>query len=267
MSDSNEIRLVAIDIDGTLLGPDGTMSRENLEAVHRLRADGREVVLASGRSHANMLPFHKALDLSSPLVSVHGGVVREPDGRVIGAQTLHHDLVAELTRLGRKEKLSVMHYRDSGVFLERATAITEYDQSRNAEPQRLVDDLMADCSGVHKVMWVGEPDNVSRAQSLHEKELQLSADLYDTDPLYLEFVPKGVSKAAGLELLAGQFGIDSQRVAAFGDGNNDVPMLAWARFGVAMAHATSAARGAAALVGPDGCSATALARAINLLFF
>ena len=265
MPNSKEISLVAIDIDGTLLGPDGTMSRENREAVWKLRADGREVVLASGRSHANMLPFHKALGLSSPLVSVHGGVVREPNGRVLGAQTLDHELVSELTLLGRQECLSVMHYRDSGVFLEKTTPITEYDQSRNAEPQRLVEDLLEDCSGVHKIMWVGETVDVARAHSEHGRKLQCRADLYDTEPLYLEFVPKGVSKAAGLDLLARQMGIDSRRVAAFGDGNNDVPMLAWAR--VAMAHATSAAREAAAIIGPDGCSTTALARAINLLFF
>ncbi|MCA9781727.1 MAG: HAD family phosphatase [Candidatus Eremiobacteraeota bacterium] len=267
MTRPNDIRLVAIDIDGTLLGPDGTMSRENREAVLRLKAEGREVVLASGRSHANMMPFHKSLGLSSPLVSVHGGVVRAPNGRLHGAQTLDETFVAELTRLGRKEKVSVMLYRDSGVYLEMTTAVTEYDQSRNAEPQILVSDLLADCSGVHKVMWVGEPDDIARVQAEYENKLRDRADLYDTDPLYLEFVPKGVSKAGGLALLARELGVDSQRVAAFGDGNNDVPMLAWARFGVAMAHATGAARKAATLIGPEGCSATALARAIDLLFF
>ncbi|MCA9791733.1 MAG: HAD hydrolase family protein, partial [Candidatus Eremiobacteraeota bacterium] len=95
--------------------------------------------------------------------------------------------------------------------------------------------------------------------------LEQRLDSYATDPVCLEFISPGVSKARGLSLLADQMGIDPSQIAAFGDGDNDAPMLAWAGFGVAMAHATQAARSAARAIAPEGLAGTALARAIALV--
>src|SRR4051794_2539998 len=69
-------RLAAIDLDDTLLGPDKAISRENAEAVQRLRSAGVHCVLASGRRHDNMIRFHKALDLKGPIVSCNGALVK-----------------------------------------------------------------------------------------------------------------------------------------------------------------------------------------------
>ncbi|MGE0490528.1 MAG: Cof-type HAD-IIB family hydrolase [Vulcanimicrobiota bacterium] len=266
MNNNASIRLAAIDIDGTLLGPDGSLSRENVAAVNRLRTAGLEVVLASGRSHANMLPYHRALGLSSALVSVHGAVVREADGGPRAATLVDEALVVELTEVGRHEDLSVLYYRDAGIFLDKTSPLTDRDQTMNAEPHRIVSDLLSDCSGVHKVMWMGDPERVARASQRHQSRFLQRLDCYATDPVCLEFISPGVSKAVGLSLLADELGIEPGQVAAFGDGDNDAPMLAWAGFGVAMAHATQAARSAARAIAPEGLAGTALARAIALVF-
>ena len=266
MSEHKDIKMVAIDIDGTLLGPDGTISQENAQAVQRLKSQGLEVILASGRSHANMLPFHTSLQLTSPLVSVHGAVVRESSGRPKGASVLPEQVVRELTVAGREADAAVMLYRDEGVFFERRTPVTEFDQSRNAEPQKFVADLLQDCSGVHKVMWLTQPERIDQLKSPVTQRFSAEADIYHTDPPYLEFVAPGVSKAVGLGLLAEELGLKSSEIAAFGDGNNDVPMLAWAGIGVAVAHATEAAKSAARLIGPEGPADTALARAVRVVF-
>ncbi|MCA9795607.1 MAG: HAD-IIB family hydrolase, partial [Candidatus Eremiobacteraeota bacterium] len=163
MKTTQKIRLAAIDIDGTLLGPDGSLSAENLAAVQALKSAGLEVVLASGRSHANMLPYHRALGLSSALVSVHGAVVREADGGPRAATLVDEALVVELTEVGRSEELSVIYYRDAGIFLDKTSPLTDRDQTMNAEPHRVVSDLLSDCTGVHKVMWMGEPTRVADA--------------------------------------------------------------------------------------------------------
>lgn len=264
--DAREVKLIALDIDGTLLGPDGELGRENRRVVQALLALGKEVVLASGRSHGNMLPYHAALGLSSPLVSVHGAVVRDSTGAEKAATLLADGTIRALTLAGRELGLSVVQYREEGVFLEQVNAQTEFDGTRNQEPQHLITDLLAGTPKVHKVMWLGDAGLVNAAVPRAREAFAMVADIYATDDGYLEFVSPGVSKAAGLEVVCAALGLEAHQVAAFGDGNNDAPMLSWAGLGVAVAHATESAKQAARLIGPDGPAQSALAGAIRAAF-
>ena len=260
-------RLAALDIDGTLLGPDGTLSEANRLAVASLRKAGVVVVLASGRSHANMLEFHETLGLETPLVSIHGALVREAAGTEVWSHgVLPENLVKELTLAGREAGFSVLHYRHEGVFLEAVTERTEFDQSRNREKQKLVDDLLESAGPTHKVLWLGEPEVLNRWAQAAARPWENELHRLFTDPGYLEFMPTGVSKAVGVEVVARSLGFDASQVATFGDGNNDAPMLAWAGMGVAMPHGSVAAKEAATQVGPDGPAEEALARALEIVF-
>ena len=265
--------LAAVDIDDTLVGPDGVISAANAEAVARLLAEGTHVVLASGRSFTNMLPFHRALGLpAGPVISAQGAVVQDShSGAVCFSHAMPEDAVADVTRDGRARGFAVQHYRPGGIHVDTRTRWTEYDQSRNSEPHRHVDDLLA--SGeeggvpgdVAKIIWLGDPDaitaSVSEAHARYDARLAVTR----TDPPYLEFSAQHVSKATALAAVAESLGVPRDRVVAFGDGNNDAPMLAWAGLGVAMPHAAALARAAADVVAPDGDPETALARGIAML--
>jgi len=86
-----------------------------------------------------------------------------------------------------------------------------------------------------------------------------------TDPPYLEFSAPNVTKATALAAVARELGVAQADTLAFGDGNNDAAMLAWAGLGVAMPHASPAALAAADWVGPDGDPETAFARAVAMV--
>jgi Cof subfamily protein (haloacid dehalogenase superfamily) len=264
--------VAAVDIDDTLVGPDGVVSSANAAALARLVAAGTRVVLASGRSHANMLPFHRMLGLPpGPIISSQGAVVQESDtGAVRFAYAMARDDVAAVTRHGRERGFAVQHYRPGGIHTETRTRWTAYDQTRNAEPHVAVRDLLAAGEGgmvpddVMKMIWLGDPDAimhaVSEAQARHEARLAVLR----TDPPYLEFTAANVNKATALAAVAESLGASRADVVAFGDGNNDAAMLAWAGLGVAMPHAAPSARAAADRVGPDGDPETALARAVAM---
>jgi len=265
--------LAAVDIDDTLVGPDGVISTENAAALRRLLADGTHVVLASGRSHANMLPFHRSLDLPpGPVISSQGAVVQDS---ATGAVRFMHAMlpaeVAAVTRDGRARGFALQHYRPSGIYVETQTRWTVYDQSRNAEPQRLVPDLLTtgdDGAAPHdvvKMIWLGEPEAITAAVAEAHAHFNGRLTVTRTDPCYLEFSPPNVNKATALAEVAAGLGVPQAQVVAFGDGNNDTPMLAWAGVGVAMPHAHPAARAAANRVAPDGDPETALARAVAML--
>ncbi|GAC1516649.1 MAG: Cof-type HAD-IIB family hydrolase [Gemmatimonadaceae bacterium] len=261
-------QLAAIDIDGTLLGPNGVLSSDNIAAVTRIRQSGLRVVLASGRSHENMIPFHDALGLEpGPVISAQGAVVRTvPKGDIWFEHLMRPADALAVTREGIARGFSVQQYRRDGIYIQARSRWTDYDQSRNAELQRLIPDLLTDAgAGVLKVIWLGEPDQIVEASVGARVAYGASLAVTLTDPEYLEFYDASVSKAVGLAVTAERLGIPRERVMAFGDGNNDAPMLAWAGVGVAMSHGRESAKRAASIVAPDGDPATALARALDQL--
>ena len=262
--------LAAIDIDDTLVGPDGVISDANAAAVARLLAQGTRVVLASGRSHANMLPFHRALGLPpGPIISAQGAVVQDSEtGAVRFEYAIRPTDVLDVTQEGRASGFAVQHYRPTGVYVERRTEWTDYDQSRNSEPHRLVPDLLAAGErgavpdDVAKIIWLGGPDPINAMLASVHARYDARLTVTRTDPPYLEFSAQNVNKATALAAVAAELGVAQAQVLAFGDGNNDAAMLAWAGLGVAMPHARDSARTAANQIGPDGDPETALARAL-----
>lgn len=264
--------LAAVDIDDTLVGPDGVVSAANVAALQRLAAAGTRVVLASGRSYANMLPFHRMLGLPpGPIISSQGAVVQDSEtGAVRFAYAMAPDDVTAVTRHGRESGFAVQHYRPSGIHTETRTRWTEYDQTRNSEPHVEVPDLLAAGTDgavpddVMKIIWLGDPDAITRAVPEAHARHDARLAVLRTDPPYLEFSAANVNKATALAAVAESLGASRAEVVAFGDGNNDAAMLAWAGLGVAMPHAAPSARDAADHVGPEGDPETALARAVDM---
>jgi len=265
--------IAAIDLDDTLVGRDGMISAANVAAVARLVAVGVRVLLASGRSHANMLPFHRQLGLSpGPIISAQGAIAQDShSGEVWFEIAIPVAEVAEVTRDGLAHGFAVQHYRPSGIHTDRRTKWTEYDQGRNAEPHRHVDDLLTSGAGgavpddVAKIIWLGDPGAIDAATVPAHARYEPRLVVTRTDPPYLEFSAPNVTKATALAAVARELGVAQAETLAFGDGNNDAAMLAWAGLGVAMPHASPAALTAADRIGPDGDPETALARAVAMV--
>ena len=268
MSGRGVYRLAAIDIDDTLLGPDGEISEENAAAVARLRKRGIRVVLASGRNHAGMLRFHHALGLGDgPLVSNHGAVVQEAAGNVRWyEQPAPAGPTTRATLHGLGRRFSVVHHRREGIFLQERSAWSRAYEEKAPAPHVIVPDLLwTGGEGVLKIMWLADPEVISRLAPAVEAQYAGELCVTETEPGQLEFTSPTVNKAAALAHVAGRLDILPSQVIAFGDGNNDVPMLEWAGLGVAMSHARESAKAAADLVAPDGDPESALARAISLV--
>ena len=265
--------LAAVDIDDTLVGHDGAISEANAAAVRRLVALGIRVLLASGRSHANMLPFHRQLGLpAGPIISAQGAIAQDSDtGAVWFEIAIPSGEVAEVTRDGLAHGFAVQHYRPTGIHVDRKSKWTEYDQSRNAEPHRFVDDLLVSGAGgavpddVAKIIWLGDPEAIDAATAPAHARYEPRLVVTRTDPPYLEFSAPNVTKATALAAVATTLGVAQADTLAFGDGNNDAAMLKWAGLGVAMPHASPAALAAADRIGPDGDPETALARAVAMV--
>jgi len=259
-------RLAAIDIDGTLLGPDSKMSAENSAAVARLRDRGVRVALASGRRHENMLRFHHALGLDEPLVSCQGALVKdEKTGRVIHRHPIPAPLAAEAVRDGLAEGMTIVYYQSDGIYISEKNHFTDLYHARGGDP--LIEGTLADLNNEEplKMIWIHSAEKIASRLANIRARYQGRLETVVTYPEYLEFIDLGVSKASGVAAIATEYGIAPGEVIAFGDGDNDIPILQWAGCGVAMADGTPAAKAAADFISPPGDPATSLARAIDVI--
>lgn len=259
-------RLAAIDIDDTLIGPDKTASAFNLERVRRLQSRGVRVILATGRSFRNMLPFCTALGLSDYMVDTFGAVVRHSArDAILLRKTLPPADAAAMIDEGRRRGFTVLAFVPEGVLAERPSPWIEACRGAGGSDEPLHWTLLSDTAraDVERVVWLAEPGALAPLAQAFPAQFQDRLTVIHTLPFALEFFAPGVDKASGVEAVARHYGIAPAEVVAFGDGHQDLPMLSWAGLGIAMAHGAAARSGVR--VAPAGDPATALARAIDEL--
>jgi Cof subfamily protein (haloacid dehalogenase superfamily) len=262
-------RLAAIDLDGTLLGPDKAISEHNATAVRRLNENGAQVIIASGRRHQNSIRFQRQLQLNGPIIACQGGLIRDGEsGNVIEAHFLPQSVAREIVSEAEENGVQAIYYHLDHLYVpERNNRWIDLYESRVGERAETLPNLsQLDGRRALKIVWYGDPGMLKKirpeiAARYHEK-----VDILATESENLEFMPRGINKASALEKVAHEFGVPREQVLAFGDGENDVEMLAWAGTGVAMRHGNSAAIAAARMVSPPGPPETAFARAVAVLF-
>jgi len=262
-------KLAAIDLDGTLLGPDKTISEQNVAAVGRLSQNGVKVIIASGRRHQNSVRFQRQLQLDGPIIACQGGLIRDGEsGNVIEAHFLPQNAAREIVNEAEKNGVQAIYYHLDHLYVaERNNQWLDLYESRVGERAETLPDLnQLDGRRALKIVWYGEPAVLQKIRPEVSVRYRGKVDVLSTESENLEFMTLGINKATALAKVAEQLGVLREQVLTFGDGENDVQMLAWAGMGVAMRHGNPAAIAAAKLISPPGPSETAFARAVDVLF-
>jgi Cof subfamily protein (haloacid dehalogenase superfamily) len=252
------IRLLALDIDGTLVGDDLVIGPRTHAAVRAARDRGVHVSLVTGRMVASAMRFARELGLTGPVVGYQGGLIRampEEESRRLGRLLVHTPLPADVAR-------EVVEWtRDLGLdphvnhlerFLVRADdpRADEYSRFMGSRAE-LVEDLVAAISHpVTKVLAVGEPPLPHEVAELARERFSGIADVTLSPPRFLEFVAPGVSKGRAVRWLARRLGVSLAATMAIGDQWNDVEMLAEVGHGAAMPSAPPAVMAVARYVAP-----------------
>ena len=261
-------RLAAIDLDGTLLGPDKTISEQNVAAVGRLSQNGVKVIIASGRRHQNSVRFQRQLQLDGPIIACQGGLIRDGEsGNVIEAHFLPQNAAREIVNEAEKNGVQAIYYHLDHLYVsERNNQWLDLYESRVGERAETLPDLnQLDGRRALKIVWYGEPAVLQKIRPEVSVRYRGKVDVLSTESENLEFMTLGINKATALAKVAEQLGVLREQVLTFGDGENDVQMLAWAGMGVAMRHGNPAAIAAAKLISPPGPRETAFARVVDVL--
>ncbi len=262
-------RLAACDLDGTLLGPHKEISQANFEAVQRLRDQGVRVVLASGRRHQNSVRFYRELHMDGLMISCSGALVQDPDTEQIRREILFPEALAEeLVTRGESYGLTVIYYHREHLFVGVRNLWTDLYESRVGEHAELFPGDLRELRGeaALKIVWYGEPKKLNAMREGLQDEYRDRLTVLATDAENLEFLAPSANKADALASLADFYQVDRAQTLAFGDGENDAPMLRWAGMGVAVDGSSGVAQAAAKLVGVPGTPEDRFARAVEAVF-
>jgi Cof subfamily protein (haloacid dehalogenase superfamily) len=244
--------LAAVDLDDTLLGPDKRISSANRAAVHALRTFGVEVVLASGRAVGSMIQIHRELQLDGWMISLNGAVISRPStGEIVRSQTISPEAGFHLIAEGTAHGFTLVACCARRTFASAQTHLLERYQSRGGERDARIG-FPSDLGGedLLKLIWIAEPASLDAVQQQVMIRDSGRLNVIRSDSLYLEFMSADADKELGLRAVAEMLQVPRERTMAFGDGANDIKMLAWAGLGVAVGHAIESVKAVVNFVGP-----------------
>ena len=246
--------LIALDIDGTLTNDQKQITPETLETLLELQKNGTRLVLASARPTPGQYEFAELLHFSEN----HGILMAYNGGRIVDAASgttlfeTHMELETARKLLRFLESLPVTVILDNGkqFYVTDPNGFkVEYECRCNrmtyTQVENLADSL--DFSPVKLLLSV-DPDRLFEIQSEIAAHLPDGLTVVRTAPFYLEIIPSSINKGNGLSDLCQMLGIPLSAAAAFGDSENDIPMLRAAGYGVAMGNAEDAVKEAADFV-------------------
>ena len=208
-------------------------------AIAAARAEGIRVILVTGRMYQSVKRYLDAAEIDDPVVCYQGAVVADPrTGEFLRHEPIPLELAREAIEAVVAEGYHLNCYVDDELYVREVTPeAREYADFQGLEIHAVGDLAEWLDRPPTKLVAVGDPVELDglevRTKARFDARLYISKSL----PFFLEFASPEVTKAAGLDFLAGHLGFDRERTVAFGDGENDVELVQWAAFGVAVANA------------------------------
>ena len=232
------IKLIATDIDGTILIPEGEFRDSVKACIRKLCNSGIKVVLVTGRMNAAAALIAKDLDLDTPIISYQGGLVVE-NGKTLYEKCITVDQAERIINWAKEEKIHINLYNNDILYAE----------SESYEVKRYCNNLHTEFfiknfsdiqkEKIHKILAIDyrNPDRISRYEKIMQERF---SDLYivKSTPYFLEFSNKEASKYHAVKFLQDYWKLKDEEILTIGDQNNDIALLKAGGIKVAMGNAT-----------------------------
>jgi Cof subfamily protein (haloacid dehalogenase superfamily) len=247
------IRLLALDLDDTLLRSDLSISYRTRNAIKKAESLGVTVALASGRAPAAMERFFRLLGMDKRpgyLICNNGTIIQESHTRKVVSEIQ----IPGVTALGaydlaNAEGFPVQIYEDDVMYVSRTNEFTSYDQKLTGLRQVVVENFRAMVSGgCYKLLIPGDPMLLTPLESIMRTYLGNDITLFTSKPYFLEILPAKTDKGTALAKVAELLGVSREEALAIGDSMNDEAMIRWAGTGVAMVNGDERIKNIASLV-------------------
>lgn len=254
-------RLIAIDLDGTLLDPQHRISPANEAAVAACVAAGARVLIATGRMFSSARPYVRSLGLRGLQITLNGAVLADPDDdRLHVRATLSDELLAAAIDVVEERSIPYAVFGPNVIYARPDAPHVNILEDYGEPPAvRLGRDGLLGVPDPNKVLTFLPPG------PLDDELFELMSDRFSvmrTGPLFFEFMPPGISKGSALSELMARYDVPREEVLAIGDGQNDISMFGVAGMSVAMGGAPDVVKAAARDLTED-CGADGVALALQ----
>ena len=234
---------VFIDLDGTLLRDDHSISEQTRETLQKLVKKNILVALVSARPLHGITPISNWLGLQScPIASLNGAYI-EMNSQVVFESCIDHETVTELHTATRQLEVTLIYYNGLKWYAEANNAAIEKEQRITdvkviiAPFESLLAQWKLEGTCPNKVMAIGNAVVINSLQSKLVLTYQKAMNIYTSKPTYLEIMRQDASKTNAVKYLLAKFNIARENAIAIGDNFNDKEMIMFAGLGIAMGNA------------------------------
>lgn len=238
-------KLIALDMDGTLLNEKHKVNGRVKDALFRIREMGVKVILSSGRGYKGIKGYIDELDIKDLVISMNGAAVTDYTGqKLIFSQHMEPDVSREVIRLSYEYDIYNILFINSDMYVdeinEKGLFFEKHDRIRLKAVGNLYDFYNSEPVG--KMLLIGESNKLTMLREALYKSLGNRVNLTFSLPYFLEAYSPLVNKGVMLEKVCGYYGINRDEVIAIGDGENDISMIEYAGLGIAMGNASQAVK-------------------------
>ncbi len=262
-------KMIACDLDETLIGTDHTSSQRDIEAIRRVKEEGIKFVPATGRPFTSVTGTLKQLGLyeeNQYVISFNGGAVTENrTNKVLYCEGISFELASELYKQGLQYDVCIHVYTgDKTYAYHLVPEEIEYQSGR----QVLIETFETDPEFLRgqeiiKVLYMNTDYEYLFRIKDDLSTLTENLDISYSSNRYMEFNPKGVNKGSGLKVLADLLNIPIEDIIAIGDNLNDLPMIKMAGLGVGVKNLVASMKDDCDYICEKSCDESAVAEVIH----
>lgn len=244
------IKLIAVDLDGTLLNSKHQITERTEKALKTAIERGVQVVLATGKTRQSARDIIPRLGINTPGIYLQGLTIYQPDGSISYQKTLDAELARQVITFAEDRGFVVVAYSGTHILVRTASVEGRKLTEDYHEPapevvgplQNILDEMP-----IHKLIAVrlDEPRRINALRWQLGLQLDGRGRLVQALPDMLEILPPGASKGAALKVLLKELGISANEMLAIGDAENDIEMIKLAGIGVAVGNAVQSLKDAA----------------------
>ena len=238
-----EYKLIALDIDGTLTNSRKEITPRTRYALLEAQAQGKKIILASGRHPLGVLPIAHDLRMDAYggyIMSFNGGKIIEcATERTIVSKLFPYEFLPDIVSVLKDSNITMITFDDKKIYANnKVNDYTFIEKDVLKTDMLIVDDFLSTVKfEFNKILLAGEPDELDQYQQVLTKRYDGLLEIYKSAPYFLELMPFGISKGSMLPLLLEKLGVSRDELIAFGDNYNDMTMIGYAGCGVAMGNA------------------------------
>lgn len=243
-------KLIASDMDGTLLDDTKNITPKNLAAIKSAMADGAIFAFSTGRPPIAVEPYRRIIGKNAPIIAYNGAMVISEENDIFFNQTLTAEQSKIILKHVKEYNTMACIWSNNRLYVtELGARADRYKINVMTEPVLFDDPDTIISQGITKFLWYDTAERTALFREELAKPLgELGISVCPSTSEYLEFFSSNISKALSLERLAKHFNIKREEIIAFGDNFNDLEMIQYAGLGIAMQNAPDGVKAAADFV-------------------